>query len=121
MVRSLAGYGVHKEDIAKVIECSVPTLVKYFGPEIDTAPINTNARVAQNLLRMATSETHPKAAIAAFFWLKCRAGWKENQDAAQGYEGKKEVAQREAEAIGAGAAADWGNDLSTPNVVHLKR
>ena len=97
LVKSWAGYGIHKEDIARAVPCSVPTLEKYFERELAMGPVETNARVIQNLLRMATSPTHPRAAISAFFWLKCQAGWVEASEAATGAAGKKQAQKDRAE------------------------
>src|SRR5690242_17588096 len=73
-VRALAQYGIPQPDIAKVIEISPATLRLHFRAELDRAAIEANAKVAAVLFEMATSGQHP---AATFFWLKCRARWRE--------------------------------------------
>jgi len=75
-VKTLAGMGVPDYEIAKVIGLSGPTMRKYYMAELETGHIEANARVAQSLYAQATSKTKPSVA-AAIFWLKCRAGWRE--------------------------------------------
>jgi hypothetical protein len=74
VVRAMAGYGVPQADIGKVIGCHAETLRKHFREELDKAEIEANSQVAQTAYQMATSGRVP---AATFFWLKCRAGWKE--------------------------------------------
>ena len=74
IVRAMASYGIPQEDIGKVIDISHVTLRKYYAPELETASIQANAKVAETCYSMATSGQHP---AATFFWLKTRAGWRE--------------------------------------------
>ena len=74
IVRAMASYGIPQEDIGKVIGISHVTLRKYYAPELETASIQANAKVAETCYSMATSGQHP---AATFFWLKTRAGWRE--------------------------------------------
>lgn len=82
-VRSMAGFGVPAEDIVRVIKNSqtgkpitAKTLRKWFRDELDTGTVVANAKVAQNLYKMATG-TGKEAVTASIFWLKTRARWKE--------------------------------------------
>jgi hypothetical protein len=75
-VEALAGYGVPEADIAGVIEVDAKTLRKHYRKELDGGHVKANAKVAENLYRKATGEGR-EAVIAAIFWLKTRAGWKE--------------------------------------------
>lgn len=86
-VKMLAGMGVPDFDIAKVIGLSGPTMRKYYMAELETGHIEANAKVAQSLFKQATNPDKPNVA-AAIFWLKCRSGWREDQDTP----GKKEAA-----------------------------
>ncbi len=52
------------------------TLRKHYRDELDTGHVKANAKVAENLYRKATGEGR-EAVVAAIFWLKTRAGWKE--------------------------------------------
>ena len=72
----MAGYGVPESDIARVIGIDPKTLRKHYRRELDYGHVKANARVAENLYRKATGEGR-EAVIAAIFWLKTRAGWKE--------------------------------------------
>ena len=72
----MAGYGVPESDIAGVVGVSPKTLRKHYRSELDHGHVKANAKVAENLFRKATGEGR-EAVIAAIFWLKTRAGWKE--------------------------------------------
>jgi hypothetical protein len=75
-VEAMAGYGVPESDIAGVVGVSPKTLRKHYRSELDHGHVKANAKVAENLFRKATGEGR-EAVIAAIFWLKTRAGWKE--------------------------------------------
>jgi len=75
-VEALAGYGVPEAEIAGVVGISPKTLRKHYRDELDHGHVKANAKVAENLYRKATGEGR-EAVIAAIFWLKTRAGWKE--------------------------------------------
>lgn len=95
-VRMLSGMGTRCADIARVLGISESTLRKYYADDLEIGYIQTNAKVAESLYRQATNEEKPNVA-ATIFWLKTRAGWKE--DAA---EGKKEERQKAAEGAATG-------------------
>ena len=75
MVHAMAGYGVPQDDIALVIGITSRTMRKHFRHDLDVAMIEANARVAQCLFKQATV---PGNIAASIFWLKARAGWREN-------------------------------------------
>jgi len=75
-VEAMAGYGVPEADIAGVLGIDPKTLRKHYRGELDHGHVKANAKVAENLFRKATGEGR-EAVIAAIFWLKTRAGWKE--------------------------------------------
>jgi predicted ATP-grasp superfamily ATP-dependent carboligase len=108
-VKMLASVGVRDTEIARVVGVSAPTLRKYYGDDLDAGHILANAQVARSLYRMATDRDKPSVA-AAIFWLKCRAGWRE--DGGQPLPpppGKKE--QAAAAAITAADGTDWDSLL----------
>ena len=72
----MAGYGVPEADIAGVIGVDPKTLRKHYRSELDHGHVKANAKVAENLYRKATGDGR-ESVIAAIFWLKTRAGWKE--------------------------------------------
>ena len=72
----MAGYGVPEADIARVLEIDPKTLRKHYRSELDKGHIKSTAKVAENLYRKATGEGR-EAVVAAIFWLKTRAGWRE--------------------------------------------
>jgi hypothetical protein len=75
LVKSLAAYGMPQAQIAVMIDVrSDKTLRKHFRSELDLGAAEANSAVAQSLFRQATVE---KRTVAAIFWLKCRAGWRE--------------------------------------------
>src|ERR1700704_3889110 len=75
-VEAMAGYGVPEADIAGVIGVDPKTLRKHYRDELKNGHVKANAKVAENLYRRATGEGR-EAVIAAIFWLKTRAGWRE--------------------------------------------
>ncbi len=75
-VEAMAGYGVPEAEIAGVVGISPKTLRKHYRGELDHGHVKANAKVAENLYRKATGDGR-EAVIAAIFWLKTRAGWKE--------------------------------------------
>jgi hypothetical protein len=96
-VEMLSGMGVPDYDIAKVMGISGPTLRKYFAEELDVGHVKATAKVAESLFKMATSGDKASVA-AAIFWLKCRAGWKEDGDRDLGKREQLEQAARTAQA-----------------------
>ena len=75
-VEALAGYGVPEVDIAGVLGIDPKTLRRHYPTELKFGHVKANAKVAENLFRKATGEGR-EAVIAAIFWLKTRAQWKE--------------------------------------------
>lgn len=75
-VEAMAGYGVPEAEIAGVVGVSPKTLRKHYRGELDHGHVKANAKVAENLYRKATGDGR-ESVIAAIFWLKTRAGWKE--------------------------------------------
>ena len=63
-------------DIAGVVGIDAKTLRKHYRDELDHGHVKANVRVAENLYRKATGEGC-ESVIAAIFWLKTRAGWRE--------------------------------------------
>lgn len=100
-VKTLAGMGIPDYDIAKVLGVSEPTMRKYFAHELEVGHIEANAQVAQSLFKQATHPEKPNV-VAAIFWMKCRAGWKEAESAPLG---KKE--QQEQHARNADKGTGW--------------
>jgi len=75
-VKSLAAVGIKPKDIARYIEVSEKTLLKYYAKEIFRGPLEANAKVAQSLFDMATDGETP---VASIYWSKARGGWCEKQ------------------------------------------
>jgi hypothetical protein len=94
-VRTLVGMGLTHAEISSVMELTPPTLRRYFRHELDIGQVEANAQVAASLYRQATDKLKPNT-VAAIFWLKCRAGWRDH-DSAPG--GKKEQQADEAHRI----------------------
>jgi hypothetical protein len=76
-VEMMAAYGITQKDISVAVGIAPMTLQKYFANELATAYIKANAKVAETAYAMATSGKCP---AATFFWLKCRAHWRETTD-----------------------------------------
>jgi len=75
-VEAMAGYGITAEDIATVLGIERWILERDYRKELDSAAIKANAKVAESLFRKATGEGR-EGVVAAIFWLKTRARWKE--------------------------------------------
>jgi len=75
-VEAMAGYGIPEADIACVLEIDAKTLRRHYRRELDHGHMKATAKVAENLYKKATGEGR-EAVVAAIFWLKTRAGWKE--------------------------------------------
>lgn len=76
MVQALSAVGVRYEDIATKLDISADTLVKHYRRELDLGRIEANASVAQTLYQSAKKGN----VVAAIFWMKTRAGWREKHD-----------------------------------------
>jgi hypothetical protein len=75
-VEALAGFGIQETEIAGLMGCDPKTLRKHYREELDHGHTKANAKVAENLFRMALGQGR-EAVTAAIFWLKTRARWKE--------------------------------------------
>jgi hypothetical protein len=75
-VEAMAAYGVPEIDIGRVLAIDPKTLRKHYRDELDNGHVKANVKVAENLYRKATGEGR-EAVVAAIFWLKTRARWKE--------------------------------------------
>lgn len=75
-VVALAGFGISAGAIADILGVGEDELRKDYSSELDRSAIKGNARVAESLFRKATGDGHG-AVLAAIFWLKTRARWKE--------------------------------------------
>jgi|LakMenEpi03Aug12_release.lakeMendotaPanAssembly.Ray.scaffolds.fasta_scaffold203180_2 hypothetical protein len=95
-VEALVACGIPQEEIARLLRISPNTLVKHYEPELQDGLVKANARVANNLFRMATGQGR-EALGAACFWLKTRAGWRETMN--HSHEGKLAVSHGSEEAI----------------------
>lgn len=77
-VRLMAVAGIVQEDIARVIGIPFGTLKDHYREELDLALLEANAKVAGNLLLMATGPRNEKTtAQAAIWWTKARMGWRD--------------------------------------------
>lgn len=76
-VKMLAAMNIGRAEMATFLGVSAPTIDKYFSEDIKIGQIEANAKVAASLYRAATDPKKPNV-VAAIFWLKSRAGWREN-------------------------------------------
>lgn len=76
-VVALTSFGVRQEEVATYLDIDPKTLRKYYRRELDTSLIKTNMQVAKSLFRNATENENVSAQI---FWLKTKAGWKEDKE-----------------------------------------
>jgi hypothetical protein len=76
-IKAMIACGINPTKVAMVFDMTHSELLRSYGKEIATAEAEANATVASSLYHMATSGKHPQASI---FWLKSRAGWKDNPE-----------------------------------------
>ncbi len=107
MVEMTSAFGVPQDDIARLIGITGPTLRLHYFQEIDLGLLKANAKVAQNLFRIACKENR-EGLQAAIFWLRMRAGWKDAAAgaAADGDIGKKAAAEIDAKTAHEGTEWD---------------
>ena len=72
-VETMSAYGIPEAEIALVIGIDPKTLRKHYRDELDLAQTKANAQVAGFLFNSARNGN----VTAQIFWLKTRAGWKE--------------------------------------------
>ena len=101
-VKTMSAFGIPDYEIAKGLGIDPKTLRKHFWTEIEVGHVEANAKVAASLFKKATGDGR-EAVVAAIFWLKCRAGWRERPAADE--LGKKE--QRALEAETAERGTSW--------------
>lgn len=99
-VKTMCGLGIPDENIATVMGITPPTLRKHYKLELRTGDVLATTNVAQSLYAQATNKEKPNV-VAAIFWLKCRAGWREQDEEA----GKKEAAIARAKRVSRGKFA----------------
>lgn len=73
-VRALSSMGIPHDQIATYIGIDKKTLYKYYREILDKAKIQANMKMAQCLFQQAQNGS----TTAAIFWLKCQAGWRDN-------------------------------------------
>lgn len=81
LVEDLAKIGTPQAEIAIALGISAPTLREYFRVELDSAATKANATIGSKLFDLAKAGN----ITAIIFWLKARAGWRDQPivDAAQ--------------------------------------
>jgi len=81
LVKSMSACGIRHDQIARHIGIrSAKTLRKYFRGELDSGTPEANYKMAKSLFdRGSKGDT-----LAAMFWLRCRAGWREHRLPEQG-------------------------------------
>ena len=78
-VEALAGFGINQNEIARYIEIDPKTLRKHYGETIALGGTKANVQVARALHANAVGGN----VTAAIFWLKARAGWKDQPEKAE--------------------------------------
>tara|TARA_R100001440_G_scaffold64218_2_gene84614 strand:+ start:511 stop:894 length:384 start_codon:yes stop_codon:yes gene_type:complete len=78
MVTQLSGLGLPHEQICSILNISKPSLYKYYEQELLNGKATANAKISENLFKIATG-TGREAVTACIFWLKTQARWTEKQ------------------------------------------
>jgi hypothetical protein len=76
-VATMAGFGIHQTEIARVLSIDAKTLRVHFRDELDTGMTQANMRVAQALYTNAVNHNNVAAQI---WWTKARMGWRDATD-----------------------------------------
>lgn len=74
-IMGMISVGCTRQQVAKHLGITDDTLIKHLGDELDRAEVNAIATVAKTLYQKATNGDLG----AAIFYLKARAGWRENE------------------------------------------
>lgn len=110
MVEVLSGFAIPLDKICLVLGIAKHTLLKHFAVELERGSAVVEAKLAGNLLRLA-SGTDGTALKAIMFALNCRFGWSAYVPAPKPEPiGKKEQADRDAQT--AHESSDWGSLLN---------
>jgi len=78
IVKRLSGLGINHDQICAIVTISKPTLYKYYQDELNTGKALANAKVSENLFKIATGSGRGNI-TACIFWLKTQAKWKETE------------------------------------------
>tara|TARA_R110000787_G_scaffold117540_2_gene228213 strand:- start:404 stop:787 length:384 start_codon:yes stop_codon:yes gene_type:complete len=78
MVTQLSGLGIPHDQICGILNISKPSLYKYYQEELIKGKATANAKISENLFKIATG-TGREAVTACIFWLKTQARWTERQ------------------------------------------
>lgn len=77
IVREAAAFGFTNIEIGVLLGVSEPTVAKYYPDELTKGKIHVNMKVARRMFQRAMSNDK-EGLIAGMFFLKARAGWKDN-------------------------------------------
>ena len=72
-VKMFTAFGNTQQQIASVLKVSDRTLRKHFREELNRGGTEANSQIAHALFKKAKDGN----TTAQIFWLKCRAGWRE--------------------------------------------
>jgi hypothetical protein len=114
-VEELICCGMSKEDVARAIGCTKPTLVKHFMPELETGIARKRAEIIGMLFKSAKGgnvtaqkKLEEMSRIAGAEDALSRPAERDLKL------GKKELAAEAAKT--AGVDSEWGSDLTTPAI-----
>jgi hypothetical protein len=111
MVIDLAGAGLAQEKIAAEVGIDAKTLRAHYSAELCFGAAITEARLAQNVMRLTKCRNKSVALKASIYLLQAKFGWGEYAPPPKPPAlGKKEAAQRDAEE-GLAEDAEWSTLL----------
>jgi DNA-binding CsgD family transcriptional regulator len=76
-VKMLAAMACSIAEIALFLRLSEPTIRKHYADDVQLGKIEAKSKVAAALYKAATDSAKPNV-VAAIFWLKTQAGWRED-------------------------------------------
>lgn len=100
-IKAMTAMGMLPAEVAVVIGVSAPTIRRVIkgDPELRSAEIQTDAKVAASLYKMATREKNPVPACA-IFWMKARRGWSDRPAGGEDSPAKKQERKEAARRVG---------------------
>jgi hypothetical protein len=114
-VRVMAACGIAQDNICRAVinkgtgrKIDLVTLRKEFRNELDSASEVCNGMVAQSLFQKATGDGS-QSVTAAIFWLKARAGWRDQPSVAPDID---ELEQQVRATIARALSEDHGSDTA---------
>lgn len=77
MVRMMSALGISEDDMGLILQIDPKTLRKYYAEQLRIGHLEATTKVAAALYSTALKGGR-EGTQAAIFWLRCRAGWRDD-------------------------------------------